>query len=81
MRKAEYDPFAKNKRPPLGLRPRNIWLLDRMQEIQEAIVSYTEANRLLPEEWLTEYIWLLSVSSKGVCENSGLNVKAVEKGD
>lgn len=49
----------KNKKPPLGLRPRNMGeqvnIFDRKDEIKNAISRYVESDKMVPTEWLNEY--------------------------
>lgn len=42
-------------KPPIGLRPKNIADLDRLEEVAAAIHRYREALRPLPIEWVEEY--------------------------
>lgn len=42
------------QKPPIGLRPANIWLYERIQEINHAIARYTEAHSELPVNWIEE---------------------------
>lgn len=44
--------------PPLGIKPKQQWLEERMQEINAAIVRYAEAKLIIPIEWLNEYLQL-----------------------
>lgn len=46
-------------RPPLGLRPRNVVMALRFQEVCEAIKRYWDAGYKLPIEWIEEYNELL----------------------
>lgn len=43
------------EKPPIGLKPRNIFLTERIQDIKEAIVRYLNANQPVPQEWIIEY--------------------------
>lgn len=43
------------EKPPLGLRPKFIWLKQRKTEIQEAVIRYFEAGVAVPIEWIEEY--------------------------
>ena len=47
-----YDPARK---PPLGLTPKYMWRLQRLQNIAEAIERYTDVNKEIPIEWIEEY--------------------------
>lgn len=40
--------------PPLGLRPRYIWVSHRMEEIREAIARYEAADMEVPRAWRAE---------------------------
>ena len=42
-------------KPPIGLRPRKIWLIERRKEILEAIERYEEAKWLPPDKWILEH--------------------------
>jgi hypothetical protein len=41
-------------KPPIGLRPRNIAIQQRVQEILEAMLRYNSAHKKLPAEWVIE---------------------------
>ena len=43
------------KKPPLGLRPRWIVDLDRLEEIAEAMIRYEEGGQKIPVEWRKEF--------------------------
>lgn len=43
------------EKPPLGLMPKYIWELKRIEQIQLAITRFTEAKRAIPSEWIEEY--------------------------
>lgn len=40
---------------PLGLRPKTVWLAERLMEITYAIIRYREAGAVVPVEWFKEY--------------------------
>lgn len=42
------------KQPPIGLRPRNIWVATRIAEIREAIQRYESENVAVPRAWRAE---------------------------
>lgn len=42
------------KKPPMGLRPRNIWVASRIVEIREAIQRYESENVPVPRAWRAE---------------------------
>lgn len=44
------------ERPPLGLRPKYIWVLERVKEIQEALLRYHEEGKGYPDEWIVELV-------------------------
>ena len=44
------------ERPPLGIKPRYIWLEDRAQEIKDAMDRHNVDGRYHPVDWLTEYM-------------------------
>jgi hypothetical protein len=47
--------YVKDERPPLGLMPRYIWELQRLEAIKEAVDRYVKAKKLIPAEWIEEY--------------------------
>jgi hypothetical protein len=44
-----------NKKYPLGIIPRNLWLEERLQELTKAIIRYVEEKVIMPAEWVDEY--------------------------
>lgn len=52
------------KKPPSGIRPR--WLIaeERLREINQAIVWYTNTNHSIPKEWLEERDSILNYFGK-----------------
>jgi len=50
--------------PPVGLRPRNIVLTDRLQEIYEAMFRYSRAGKDIPHAWVEELRELNILCSK-----------------
>lgn len=44
------------EKPPLGIRPKYIWVLERVREIQEALLRYHEENKDYPDEWIIELV-------------------------
>lgn len=46
--------------PPIGIRPRFIIELQRIEEISGGIIRYLEAKRQIPIEWIEEYNELTS---------------------
>jgi hypothetical protein len=42
-------------KPPVGLRPRDIAVASRIQEIEDAMRRYMDAHVLIPTEWFAEY--------------------------
>jgi hypothetical protein len=55
------DPIPKY---PLGLTPKHIWQLQRLQEIKDAMNRYSEAYLLIPTEWIQEYNELVKLIEK-----------------
>jgi hypothetical protein len=43
------------ERPPIGIMPKKIWNLQRMNNLKDAIKRYCEASREVPIEWIEEY--------------------------
>lgn len=41
-------------RPPLGVRPKFAWQIDRLEEIEEAIDRFMAAGYPIPLEWMDE---------------------------
>ncbi len=39
---------------PIGLKPKEIWLLERMNDINCAILRYKQVNIEVPKEWILE---------------------------
>ena len=48
----------KNEKPPIGLRPRIIWLNEREIELLEAMERYEKAGKEIPETWNMELAWI-----------------------
>lgn len=48
----------KNEKPPIGLRPRIIWLNEREMEILEAMDRYEKAGKEIPVLWGMELAWI-----------------------
>jgi hypothetical protein len=53
---AEEAPRKQKGRPPLGLKPKEIWQAERDAEVLAAIRRYAEADLPIPAEWLREYL-------------------------
>lgn len=51
-------------KPPIGLKPKFVNRIERIQEIKEVTVRYLNANRELPIEWVEEYNELIELTSK-----------------
>ena len=51
-------------KPPIGLTPRFIRNLDRIQEIFKAIERYIEAKKDIPYKWVAELIELQRIESE-----------------
>ncbi|MEG0380552.1 MAG: hypothetical protein RR603_02500 [Kurthia sp.] len=60
------------QKPPLGLKPRNLFLEERAYEITEAIQRYFEAGQEVPVNWIEEYNVIR-------CELNGSGFKWLEK--
>lgn len=50
----------KYEKPPLGLRPRIIWLNEREIELLEAMERYEKAGKEIPEMWSMELAWIMA---------------------
>ena len=44
------------KKPPIGLRPKEIWLRMREGEIMEAMRRYRKADKDIPVGWIDELL-------------------------
>lgn len=53
-------------KPPVGIRPRKLWLSDRMDAIDEAIRKRLGTCHSIPEEWITERNMLIKLYQKGM---------------
>lgn len=65
-----------SKKPPLGLRPRKLWLEERLDEIQAAIVRYSETGNHVPYHWTVEDLVIRS-ELKGDFNPASVEEKAV----
>lgn len=50
----------KYEKPPIGLRPRIIWLNEREMELLEAMERYEKAGKEIPEMWNMELAWIMA---------------------
>lgn len=48
----------KYEKPPIGLRPRIIWLNEREMELLEAMERYEKAGKEIPILWGVELAWV-----------------------
>lgn len=53
-----------SQKPPLGLKPRYIHDVERIDEILCAIERYTDANMSIPKSWVNELRDLLKANLK-----------------
>ena len=58
-------------KPPLGLIPRNIWMLQRLKDINSAITRYIESDMDIPVLWIRERSELIS----SIVKDDNLNEK------
>lgn len=56
--------FTISKKPPIGLKPRFIVVEERLKDIVSAMVRFSEANMLIPPEWIEEYNELVNWRNK-----------------
>lgn len=49
-------------KPPLGLKPKFVNRLERLNEIRGAIVRYYDAEMQIPIEWIEEYNELIELT-------------------
>jgi hypothetical protein len=61
----EYVNEGIKPKPPLGIMPRNIWNLKRIDDLNNAINRYYEAGFKVPMEWLEEYNDLIVEHNEG----------------
>lgn len=54
--------------PPIGPRPRFIWIEERISELNAAIERYSEAQKPIPIEWDEEREWLLFEHNRSLRE-------------
>ena len=45
-------------KPPIGIKPRNLWIEKRISVILDAMFRYEEAKLEYPKEWVIELDWL-----------------------
>ena len=45
--------------PPIGLIPEKFWKEERVTEILAAMARYTDANMVIPKEWIIELTGLI----------------------
>lgn len=55
LEKYFYPVKEDNKKPPIGLMPRKLFIEGRIQDIKDAIQRYSESNKEIPTEWTEEY--------------------------
>ena len=48
----------KIEKPPIGLRPRVVWLNEREMELLEAMDRYEKAGKEIPVMWGMELAWI-----------------------
>ena len=48
----------KIEKPPIGLRPRVVWLNEREMELLEAMYRYEKAGKEIPVMWGMELAWI-----------------------
>jgi hypothetical protein len=54
--------FKRVMKPPLGLIPKFVVRLERLNEVREAIVRYYDAELKIPIEWVEEYNELIELT-------------------
>lgn len=57
----EVEPF---KLEPIGLKPREVWLLERMNEVNVSILRYKQFNKVIPREWIDELVEIANIINK-----------------
>lgn len=50
--------------PPIGLKPKFVNRLERLNEVRGAIARYYEAELKIPIEWIEEYNELIDVTAR-----------------
>jgi len=53
-----------NKMYPIGLKPKFVKDLERLNEIREAIVRYYDAELEIPIKWIEEYNELINITKQ-----------------
>lgn len=61
MKYMENEKIAK---PPIGLKPKFVNRLERLDEIRGAIVRYYDAELKIPIAWIEEYNELIDLTKK-----------------
>ena len=51
-----------HKKPPIGLKPKWVADLQRLREVQRALVRYYETEQAIPIEWIEEYNELIKAT-------------------
>ena len=46
---------SKRKKPPLGVKPRKLFIEERLNNLSEAISKYLKEYRDCPQNWIDEY--------------------------
>ena len=49
-------------KPPLGLKPEDLWIHERLSDSVAAMDRYNYAGEEIPSEWFTELYKLLNIS-------------------
>jgi len=66
--------------PPVGLKLRYLWIEERLNDINDAMVRYAAANQIIPTEWLEEYLQLVNEHTALKNKESQLNVARLRWG-
>lgn len=67
------------KKPPLGIIPKDIWEMQRLKELMEAISRYYNDIRVIPIKWIEEYNELIIKHGDKIRGDDKMNFgKAIE---
>jgi hypothetical protein len=59
------NPERENTKPPLGIKPRYIWLHERRRELFDAMERYYINDMIIPLVWVNEHNNILRELGKG----------------
>ena len=59
----------KYKAPPIGIKPKFIWIEERKTALLEAMNRYIQADMKIPTEWVKEYNSFVGMNTNGDVKN------------